>query len=141
MAEQSNLPLAEREPHTSVLEYGEWFVSEATAIPEGSHRIVQVDGTEIGIFHRRTRWYAYRNICPHQGGPVCDGDIMPKVEAVVDSAGAIVAEQFSTSVDHLVCPWHGSEYRLDTGVCSADPRRHLVSYDVVLRDGDVYVRI
>lgn len=141
MAEPFNSPLGEQETGTSVLERGEWFVSDATAIPDGSHTIVEVDGTEIGIFHRRDRWYAYRNICPHQGGPVCDGDIMPKVEAIVDSAGAVVGERFSTSVDHLVCPWHGSEFRLDTGVCAADPRRRLVSYDVVLREGGVYVRI
>ena len=66
---------------------------------------------------------------------------MPKVEVVVDAAGVVVAEQFSASVDHLVCPWHGTEYRLDSGVCSADPHRPLTSHDVVLRDGGVYVRV
>jgi nitrite reductase/ring-hydroxylating ferredoxin subunit len=38
-----------------------------------------------------------------------------------------------------VCPWHGWEYKLRTGECAPDPSLKLKRYDVVKREGGIYV--
>ncbi|WP_281426368.1 Rieske (2Fe-2S) protein [Paenibacillus agaridevorans] len=34
-------------------------------IPEGARKIVEVKGMELGVFHIRGKWFAWRNVCPH----------------------------------------------------------------------------
>jgi nitrite reductase (NADH) small subunit len=85
-------------------------------------------------------FYAYANICPHQGGPVCEGLILGRVEADVDTAGRVGPGRFSAERIHLICPWHGVEYDLRTGVCWSDSRWQLTAYEVVQRGDEVYVR-
>jgi nitrite reductase (NADH) small subunit len=42
---------------------------------------------------------------------------------------------------HFVCPWHGYEYKLETGECASDARIRLQRFTVVERDGQVYVAV
>jgi nitrite reductase/ring-hydroxylating ferredoxin subunit len=42
---------------------------------------------------------------------------------------------------HIVCPWHGYEYKLETGECAADKKLKLRRYEVIERDGGVYVAL
>ena len=51
----------------------EIFVAKASELPDGERRIVSHDGVEIGVFHWQGAFYAYRNLCLHQGGPACEG--------------------------------------------------------------------
>jgi nitrite reductase/ring-hydroxylating ferredoxin subunit len=108
---------------------------------EGGRKIVRIGETEIGIFRRTGLLYAYENRCLHQGGPVCEGLLMGKVEAVLDGGRRYLGEQFSDEEIHIVCPWHGWEYDLETGACAADRRLSLKRYRVVERGGEVYVVI
>ena len=39
---------------------------------------------QIGVFHVDRTFYAWRNDCPHQGGPVCQGRLMKRVEERLD---------------------------------------------------------
>ena len=39
----------------------------------------------------------------------------------------------------LVCPWHGWEYDLESGVMVADRTFKLRKYDVVEKEGEIYV--
>jgi nitrite reductase/ring-hydroxylating ferredoxin subunit len=73
------------------------------------------------------------------GGPVGEGIILGKVEAVLDEQKRLVEERFSETELHLICPWHGWEYDVTTGVCAGDKRLRLKKYPVVERDGNVYV--
>ena len=52
---------------------GGYVIGRLADFPEGSHRIVEVGGRQIGIFNIRNELYALPNICPHQTGPVCAG--------------------------------------------------------------------
>jgi nitrite reductase (NADH) small subunit len=120
----------------------EWRIGPASEICAGpSQRIVEVAGKELGIFHRDGELYAYESRCPHQGGPVCRGQVIGRVEAVVAEDGSVSEERFAEETPQLVCPWHGFEFDLGTGVCSADPRFRLRSYRVTRREGDVYVSV
>jgi nitrite reductase (NADH) small subunit len=72
-------------------------IARSTDIPEGESRIFTLpDGDEVAIFHHQGSFYAVQNLCPHQGGPLGDGEVD----------------------DHCVtCPWHGWKFDLRTGTC------------------------
>ena len=108
-------------------------------LADGDRVIVSAAGREIGVFRHRGEFVAYENRCLHQGGPACEGVLVGKVEAVLGPDQAVLGERFSPTQTHFVCPWHGWEYDLGTGRCAADPRLRLRRFEVVERDGDLYV--
>jgi len=116
----------------------EVFVAKVSELPDGERRIVEHAGEEIGVFHWQGAFYAYQNLCVHQGGPACEGIIMHKVEDVLGPDRTWHGQRFGDEV-HFVCPWHGYEYDLKTGECAADRRLRLKSYQVVRRGEDIYV--
>ena len=118
----------------------EVFAGNLEDFTDGARCIVPVDGTEVGVIAHGDELVAYENRCAHQGGPVCEGVVLGRVEAVVTPEGKLVGERFSETEPHIVCPWHGWEYDLRTGCCAADPRFALRRYEVVCREGEVYVR-
>jgi nitrite reductase/ring-hydroxylating ferredoxin subunit len=110
-------------------------------IRESDGVLAIVDGIELGVFRVNGELVAYENRCRHQGGPVCTGAVLGKLEAVLGPGGTIVEERFSDRELHLVCPWHGWEYHLATGVNTVDPALRLRSFPVSERDGRVYVSV
>jgi len=117
----------------------EIFVAKLTDFAEGDRRIISQDGLEIGVFHWQGNFYAYENLCLHQGGPCCEGIIMHKVEDVLDDHKRWHGQKFSTDEAHFVCPWHGYEYDIKTGECAGNRRLRLRAFDVVRRGGNLYV--
>jgi nitrite reductase/ring-hydroxylating ferredoxin subunit len=115
------------------------FVSKIAEFPDGERRIVSHAGREIGVFHWQGEFYAYENLCLHQGGPACEGLIMHKVEDVIGPDRTWAGQKFSDEEIHFVCPWHGYEYDLKTGECAADRSLKLKSFKVARRGEDIYV--
>jgi 3-phenylpropionate/trans-cinnamate dioxygenase ferredoxin subunit len=103
-------------------------VARVGDIPPGERLIVDVGGREIGIFNVDGRFYALRNRCPHQGGPLCSGLVAGGLEATRPGEYTYDAER------KLVrCPWHGWEFDLATGQSWFDPARLRVrSYPVAI---------
>jgi len=116
----------------------EWFVAKAIEMPDGDRRIVHAGPQEIGVFHKDGAYYAYSNYCVHSGGPVCEGLIINKVLDIIGADRTYQGQTFSDEV-HFVCPWHGYEYELKTGVCVGDRKLKLKKFEVVQRGGDIYV--
>ena len=58
----------------------EIMVGELSEFAEGGYRVLRVDAFEFGIFRQGDRLLAYENYCPHDGGPVCQGKVIPRVE-------------------------------------------------------------
>jgi nitrite reductase (NADH) small subunit len=58
----------------------EIMVGELSEFADGGHRVLRVDTFEFGIFRQGDRLVAYENHCPHDGGPVCQGKVIPRVE-------------------------------------------------------------
>ncbi|GGE30999.1 (2Fe-2S) ferredoxin [Agaricicola taiwanensis] len=110
-------------------------------IPDGGACILEVDNLEIGVIHHEGQFYAYRNLCPHQGGPACEGVRMAAVVDDVDAQNLFQGQKFNSSEMHIVCPWHGYEYRLSDGVNVCDARLRLKKFEVTERDGHLYVTI
>ena len=121
------------------MEVNEYRIGPAVKIVEGDGVLADLDGLEVGVFRVKGRLVAYENRCRHQGGPVCTGELLGKYEQVLGPDQTVLAERFSTERLHIVCPWHGWEYDLETGRCAVDPAIRLRSLDVVERDGDVFV--
>jgi nitrite reductase (NADH) small subunit len=114
-------------------------VGSISDLVDGQRLLAAVDGREVFVFERDGRLYAFENVCRHMGGPVGEGNLIGKVESVLDETGAHVRDRFSTTEIHLVCPWHGWEYDIETGECAANRRIRLRRYEAVQRGDDVYV--
>ncbi len=85
-------------------------VGRLAEFPRGERRIVTVDRRSIGVFRVGDDFYAVRNRCPHQGGPLCLGRVLRR--AVSDEPGRV---RYADEAPLLACPWHGWEYDLATG--------------------------
>ena len=118
----------------------EVYAGRITDFEDGRRALVDVDGREVFVFEREGRFYAYENVCKHMGGPVGEGMLIGKVEAILDDENRHLGDRFSTSEIHIVCPWHGWEYDIETGICAADRRIRLRRFEATTREGEVYVR-
>jgi nitrite reductase/ring-hydroxylating ferredoxin subunit len=115
-------------------------IGRADQFPDDSVVVVTVNDVSIGIFRDRGALFAYKNTCLHQGGPVCEGMRSRNVVDVLAADRTLVGQRFGDDT-HIVCPWHGYEYKLATGECVGDPKLRLRRYDVQERDGHVYITI
>ncbi len=106
-------------------------VARVDEIPPGGRRIVEVAGISIGVFNVGGEFFALRNRCPHQGGPLCEGLLWGLWEA--PRPGEIA---YSRKGEILTCGWHGWEYDLRTGQSWCDPAKLRVrAYDVHVEHG------
>ena len=110
-------------------------------LADGAVRIVHHDKHEVAVIRHSGRYYAYANLCPHQGGPACEGIRYPKVVEVIDEGGEFRGQRFDHEDIHIVCPWHGYEFHLETGVNVCDKRLKLKKYKITEREGEVYVSL
>jgi 3-phenylpropionate/trans-cinnamate dioxygenase ferredoxin subunit len=100
-------------------------------IAPGQRKIVEIAGRSIGIFNIGGEFFALRNRCPHQGGPLCVGKLWGALSA--DVPGEI---HYEREGEILTCAWHGWEYDVRTGQSWCDPRKLRVrSYDVTIASG------
>ena len=108
-----------------------YVVATVNEIAPGGRKIVEIAGRSIGVFNVGGEFYALRNRCPHQGGPLCTGNTL----GFLRSAG--VGEFIYSRPGEVVrCPWHGWEYDLRTGQSWFDPARVLVrNYEVSVEPG------
>jgi nitrite reductase/ring-hydroxylating ferredoxin subunit len=79
----------------------EWItVANTGDLPEGEMIGAAVDGHELLVANVAGRFCAIGSICTHEGGPLADGDLY----------GGTVT-----------CPWHGSEFSVETGEVEMPP--------------------
>jgi nitrite reductase/ring-hydroxylating ferredoxin subunit len=116
-------------------------VGESGDVPELGRLVVDVGDQTIGIFRIDGRLHVYLNLCPHQGGPVCQGKIMPKVRENIDANRVAHGMVYDRSEMHIVCPWHGAEYIISTGRHPSAPDMSLTPVEVSEREGRIYVRL
>jgi nitrite reductase/ring-hydroxylating ferredoxin subunit len=104
-------------------------------------RIFLIDGAEVGVYRHGDEFFAYENTCAHQGGPVCEGLLLGKVEAVLEADKTVHRERFSEAELHIICPWHGYEFAMETGACVSDRRLKLRKYQVTKSGDELYVAV
>ncbi|HEX8027110.1 MAG TPA: Rieske 2Fe-2S domain-containing protein [Vicinamibacterales bacterium] len=89
-----------------------------TDIPEKRARIVCASGERIAVFRYDGKVSAISNVCQHQNGPLGEGKIV---------GGCVV------------CPWHGYEYRPDTGAAPPPFVEAVPTFRVRVVDGRVLI--
>jgi nitrite reductase/ring-hydroxylating ferredoxin subunit len=109
-------------------------------LENGGKFVVDVENITIGLFRLDETLYAYENTCAHQGGPVCQGRILPGVVYRLNEANEYLGQDWNRGDMHIVCPWHGVEYSIKTGEHAGYPPMRLKSFPVEERDGVVYVQ-
>jgi nitrite reductase/ring-hydroxylating ferredoxin subunit len=119
----------------------EIFVAREGDIADGDRKVIAVDGVEVGVFRVGGAFHAWRNACPHQGGPVCQGRLMRRVEERLDDERHSLGIHYADGALNIVCPWHGYEFDVRTGRHAGLATIRLSGCPVTLRDGDVYVVI
>jgi nitrite reductase/ring-hydroxylating ferredoxin subunit len=116
----------------------EIIIGSCSELADGDYRIVAVGELEIGIFRLGQRFVAYENRCPHYGGPVCQGKLFNRVEEIIMPDQTSRGLRFANE-RHIVCPWHGYEFDLDTGRHPGDSRVRLRPIPVRVADGNIYL--
>lgn len=112
-------------------EMARYIVATVGEIPPGGRVIVAVAGRSIGVFNVGGEFFALRNRCPHQGGPLCEGKLWGVLTAAVP--GAV---EYSRAGEILACAWHGWEFDIRTGQSWCDPERLRVrSYEISVEPG------
>ncbi|MBN8293268.1 Rieske (2Fe-2S) protein [Rhodobacter sp. NTK016B] len=117
----------------------DYLVCDESDIAEGGRRVVQCGQHEIGIFRIKGQLHAWHNICPHRQGPICQGHIYARVIEPVDERGQVRLLQYDEGDQHVVCPWHGYEFNLETGRCNGNDRMKLFRAEIAIRDGAIHV--
>ncbi len=98
------------------------FVKLATLsdLPVGSAREYEFEGRIYALFNVDGVVSAIDGICPHQGGPLADGEIE------------------GTSV---ICPWHGWRFDVRTGSTPMGPRIKHPVHAVRVENDDILVEV
>jgi nitrite reductase/ring-hydroxylating ferredoxin subunit len=110
-----------------------FVAAKASDIPDGDHIVVDINGKSVGIFNIAGSFYGLLNLCPHRGGPMCEGLVVSYLEA--DKPGEL---RYDPTRKLLECPWHGWEFDIKTGQSYFDPQRTRIKpFPVAVEHGDV----
>jgi 3-phenylpropionate/trans-cinnamate dioxygenase ferredoxin component len=95
-------------------------VVKATAIADGEHVTVDVDGVEIAVFKLEGQFYAIEDVCTHDGAQIADGML---------------------EGDEIICPRHGARFCIKTGAVKSPPAyEDITCYPVRIESGIVQVK-
>jgi len=89
-----------------------------TDIPENRARIVCLSGERVAIFKYNGKISAVSNVCQHQNGPLGEGKIL---------------------YGCITCPWHGYQYKPDTGASPPPFVEKVPTFNVLVKNGRVFV--
>ena len=107
-------------------------VCAADELPPGTRRIVTVGARSIGVFNVGGRYYALRNVCPHQGAPLCRGPLTGTT-----LPGPPGSYRYAREGEILRCPWHGWEFDVTNGRSIFNPHAVRVrKYPVAVEAAD-----
>jgi len=89
-------------------------------VPPGTGITVEVGDTPIALFNVAGAFYAIDDTCPHQGGPLGEGELQGTV---------------------VTCPWHEWCYDVRTGVNTDDATCKVQAYQVKVEGDDVLIAV
>ncbi|MBM3737912.1 MAG: Rieske (2Fe-2S) protein [Acidobacteria bacterium] len=91
---------------------------EFDAIPEGRATVAMIGAERVAIFKHEGKPYAISNVCAHQNGPLGEG-------RTIDGC--------------VTCPWHGYQFRPDTGMSPPPFQDRVPAYRCRVDSGKVWV--
>jgi len=115
-------------------------IGQVSEFPDGECRVLAVGEVELGVFRLGKKLVAYKNRCPHYGGPVCQGGIFDQTEELLGADKTTRGLRFS-GARNIVCPWHGYEFNIETGCHPGDPSLRLEPVELTIKDSRVYLTL
>lgn len=89
-------------------------------LPPGGRKLVFAPGGEtILLLNVEGEFYAMENSCPHAGASMASG---------------------SCDAHVLTCPAHGLKFDIRSGECTASPQLTIPLYDVLVREGQIWLK-
>ena len=107
-------------PHITESDKKYFLLDDISSFEEGSGRRFDIEGTDIAAFLQEGKVYAMSNICPHQGGPLCEGAI---VKGFVE------------------CPWHQWQFGVKDGMSPKEFNDCIPYFDVIEKDGQAWMNL
>lgn len=95
-------------------------IAEENDLPNERIKTVVADKRQVCLAHHNNKFSALGNRCPHQGGPLGEGQIED---------------------GWVICPWHAYQYDPQTGKAPEGFDDHALSYPIKLEGIDIYVGI
>ncbi|MEM0155745.1 MAG: non-heme iron oxygenase ferredoxin subunit [Thermoplasmataceae archaeon] len=96
-------------------------IANKNDVPDGEVKGFSLQGISILIANIGGIFYAMDSVCPHAHAPLEDGDI---------------------NGTHIRCPWHGSEFDLETGACTSGPAvLNQRVYNVRIEEGAINIEV
>ena len=131
-------------------------VAKVKDIPLGTRLIIEINKRSIGIFNVNGKFYALRNLCPHQQAPLCEGRVSGTT--LPSKPGEYI---LGRKDEILRCPWHAWEFDITTGKSLFAPNKCRVkhypvsinnesssnefssveTYPVTIQDADVFIHV
>jgi len=93
-------------------------VASLGELSPGQGKLVRVEGAEIALFNVNGTYHALGAVCPHEGGPLHEGEV---------------------EGDCVICPWHAFDFKVTTGESGADPDLRVPIYAVAVRGADICI--
>jgi 3-phenylpropionate/trans-cinnamate dioxygenase ferredoxin subunit len=95
-----------------------YVVGTVDELPPGQRTVLEIAGRSVGVFNIGGEYFALRNRCPHQGGPLCQGRLTGFLTARVPGE-----YEYLRRGEILRCPWHGWEFDVKNGQSWWNPAR------------------
>jgi len=95
-------------------------VASVGELQPGQCKTVVAGDRELALCNCDGKFYAIDNVCPHQGGPLGEGEL----------DGTVVT-----------CPWHGWRFDVSTGTSPIIPSVKLTQYEIKVEGNDVFVGV
>ncbi len=89
-------------------------VARVGDIEPGTGETVNANGTPVALFNVDGVYHAIHNTCPHEDGPLGEGELSGRV---------------------VTCPWHAYEFDVTSGECLTEPAYRVDRFEVRV-DGD-----
>lgn len=95
-------------------------VAKSKDIPANTGLAVEAHGRTIALYKVDGQVYAIAGLCPHAGGPIAE----------VSLNGCLA-----------MCPWHGWEFNVKTGICDFNSDITTKTFPVKEEKGEIFVKI
>ena len=83
-------------------------------------KVVEVNGQQVALFFLKGEVYALNGVCPHMGGPLCEGEL---------------------DQEEIVCPRHSFMFNIKDGACLNHPGFSVRTYKVKIENDKVLLGI
>lgn len=98
----------------------EYTIATVTDVSPGTRKLVAVNGAQVVLVNHGGAYYAINNECPHEGNPLCDGEVR-------DCS--------------ITCPTHEWEFSLKTGESDDHPGFQVDTYPVRVDGAEIKVTL